>query len=373
MLTGYGQDNTALDIKVSNNVQEDDKKRKERDPRYHNEMRGGRHFPIHFFGGNPLVLPLVPLRPDQANAPGPDMQARQADAPRPEMHIEHNDGGRQPQRLGHFRAVQRAQQQIAKQLDNRKRDILARLADQAPFARPAMPQGRQPADYQGGIPHHDLAPNGEAVPAFHQNNINARAQLGRAPRHHRPNENHNNEGPRAALRPRGNGREQAQARPPVSAEAQPGFRRYNEIAQRLFGDDYQAAAAADGRPPNHALRRRDMIPGNADPLQNRAARQEGRHEAFLLGGMDPEIFNILNDPPPFAPKPEFPGMRDFFNPPPVNPVAAANRLQRGCHALLRNPEQPDLRPVRRFGSSNSVRRQVAPQVNPGPAPQNDRG
>ncbi|KAK7958339.1 ring finger domain-containing protein [Apiospora saccharicola] len=47
-------DNTALDIKVSNNVQEDDKKRKERDPRYHNQIRGGRGFPLNFLGGRPL-------------------------------------------------------------------------------------------------------------------------------------------------------------------------------------------------------------------------------------------------------------------------------------------------------------------------------
>lgn len=371
MLTGYVQDNTALDIKVSNNVQEDDKKRKEKDPRYHNEVRGGRHFPLNFLGGRPLVLPLVngvPLRPGQANAPGPDAQARLANPPRPEVHIEQEDGGRQPQRLGHFRAVQRAQQQIAKQLDNRKRDLLARLADQAPFARPAMPQGRQPADYNGAIPHYDLAP----VPAVHQNKMNARAQLGRSQHHHRPNANNNNEGPRTAQQPQGNGREQAQARLPVFADAQQGFRRYNEMAQRLFGNDYGVAAAADGRPPNHVSLRRDVNPNNANVRQNRAARQEGPHDAFLLGGIDPDIFNLLNDPPPFAPKPEFPVMHDFLNPPPVNPVAGVDQLQRGCHAVLRNPEQPELRPGRHFGSINPARRQVAPQVSPGPAPQNER-
>ncbi|KAK8028167.1 E3 ubiquitin-protein ligase [Apiospora marii] len=291
-------ENTALDIKVSNQVQEDDKKRKERDPRYHQEMRGGRHWPMNFLVGNAFAPPpvnAVPLRPGQANAPGPDAQARLANPPRQEVQIEQEDGGRQPQRLGHFRAMQRAQQQIAKQLDNRKRDLFARLAEQGPFARPAMPQGRQPADYQGGIPRHDLAP----VPAAHQNNVNARAQLGRPPQHrYRPNDNHNSEGPKAALRPQGNGREQAQARPLVSAEAQPGLRRDLELAQRLLGNDYQVAAAADGRPPNHMLRRRDMNPNNVDLLQNRAARQEGPRDAFLLGGNGPGNIQLTERPSP---------------------------------------------------------------------------
>ncbi|KAK8080527.1 hypothetical protein PG997_008345 [Apiospora hydei] len=62
-------DNTALDIKVSNKVQEDDKKRKERDP-----------------------VNAAPLRPGQANAPGPGVQMGQADGPRPEAQVDQNNG-----------------------------------------------------------------------------------------------------------------------------------------------------------------------------------------------------------------------------------------------------------------------------------------
>ncbi|KAK7956225.1 uncharacterized protein PG986_005447 [Apiospora aurea] len=133
-------DNTALDIKVSNKVQEDDKKRKERDPRYQNEIRGGRHFPMNFLGGHPFALPLVnaaPIRPGQANAPGPGMQMGQADGPRPEAQVDQNNGNAAwQQRQGHLHAAQhaaqRAHQHIVKQLDNRRKDLLPCLKDHNP-------------------------------------------------------------------------------------------------------------------------------------------------------------------------------------------------------------------------------------------------
>ncbi|KAK8090785.1 hypothetical protein PG994_000290 [Apiospora phragmitis] len=164
---------------------------------------------------------------------------------------------------------------------------------------------------------------------------------------------------------RGDGREQVQARPRLlSAEAQPGFRRYTGLAQRLFGNDHQVAAAADGRAPNYANRRRGVLPGNDDVLHGRGARQEEPHNAFILGGTGPDVLGLM--PPAFAQKPEFPGMREFFEPPLMGPVAV-NRLHRGCQALLRNPEQPEQRLGRQFGSANPVRRPLARQVNAGPA------
>ncbi|KAK8080528.1 hypothetical protein PG997_008346 [Apiospora hydei] len=231
-----------------------------------------------------------------------------------------------------------------------------------------MPQGPQPARYQGAIAQpalRNMPPDGEAAPA-NRAEVSGRAHLGRVHRPPQPNDNHNSEGPRAILQDQGVGREQAQARARLSAEAQPGLRRYTEIAQRLFGNDHLAAAtvaAVDGRAPNHANRRRGVLPGNGDVPRHRAAPQGEPQDAFILGGMGPDVLGFM--PPAFAQKPEFPGMREFFEPPLMGPAAVVNRLQRGCHALRRNPEQPEQRPGRQFGTVNPVRRQVGPQVGPG--------
>ncbi|KAK8051959.1 hypothetical protein PG993_003344 [Apiospora rasikravindrae] len=331
--------------------------------------------PLNFLGGHPFVLPLVnaaPLRPGQANAAGPDVQMGQAGGPRPEAQVGQENGNHHWQpRQGNLTAAQRAQQHIMKQLDNRKKGLFVRLADQAPLARAAMPQGPQPAGYQGVIAQpapHNLPPNGEAVPV-NQVDLAERARLGRVHRQPRPNENPNNDGPRAILQGQGVGREQAQARPRLFAEAQPGVQRYTEIAQRLLGNDHLAAAAAaaavDGRPPNRFNRQRGGLPGNGDVLRGQAARREEPQDAFFLGGMGPDVLGFM--PPAFAQKPEFPGMRELLEPPLIGPAAVVNRLQRGCHALLRDPEQPEQRPGRQFGSVNPARHQVAPQLGPGPA------
>ncbi|KAK6853210.1 hypothetical protein PG995_010022 [Apiospora arundinis] len=325
-------DNTALDIKVSNKVQEDDKKRKERDPRYHHEIRGARHFPLNFLGGHPVPPPLVnaaPPRPGQADALGQELQ------------VEQDQGGqqrRQPQRqLGHLHVAQRAHRRIMEQLDNRKKDRVARPADQGPFARQVAPEGPQPAGYglarpAQPAPLHHLDSIGDAAPVDHRSVLNARAYAVRAQHQHRPNNNHNNKDMRATLQPQANGREQAQA------EAQPGFRCHIEMAQRLFGNNHQvAAAAADGRALNHINRRLDTFPGNPGFLRDRGIHQEQPHDAFFLGGMGPGMFGFM-DGPAFAPKQ--PGMGDILGRPLVDQVAAAN----------------------------SVRHRVAPQVGPGPAP-----
>ena len=351
------QDNTALDIKVSNKVQEDDKKRKERDPRYQNEIRGGRHFPLNFLGGRPPVhwpVNAAPVRPGQANAPGPEVQIEQNVGGQPQPQPQPQPRPRQA--VDHLHAAQRAPRRILDHFDNRKRNRLARIVERAPIARQAAPQGPQIAGYQGVIAQpadlrHLLAPIPDAARVAHQNALDARAHAGRGQHQHRPNNNPNNEDLRAILQPQGNILEQAQA------EGVMGLQRL--VAQRLFGNDHQsAAAAAEGRYPRHMHQRRDVLPGHADVLRDRGAYQEEM--------MGQDFFRFMDDPA-FAPKPEIPGMGNSFGRPLMGPVAAVNRFQRGCHALLRNSEQPQQRPGRQYGAANSVVHQAAPQVGTGPA------